>query len=80
FTDSFFSIAGMIFPMVAAFLLARSIDWYWFYACIGLVYLAIFNLTFGCEYHALGTHAQHYHATVVKEKRGIGVMFLSHSA
>ncbi|VEC47103.1 major facilitator superfamily protein [Escherichia coli] len=25
FTDSFFSMAGMIFPMIAAFLLARSI-------------------------------------------------------
>lgn len=45
FTDSFFSMAGMIFPMVAAFLLARSIEWYWVYACIGLVYLAIFILT-----------------------------------
>ena len=28
FTDSFFSMAGMIFPMVAAVLLARSIEWY----------------------------------------------------
>ena len=37
FTDSFFSMAGMIFPMVAAYLLARSIEWYWVYACIGLV-------------------------------------------
>lgn len=54
FTDSFFSMAGMIFPMVAAFLLARSIEWYWVYACIGLVYLAIFILTFGCEFPALG--------------------------
>ena len=35
FTDSFFSMAGMIFPMVAAVLLARSIEWYWVYACIG---------------------------------------------
>lgn len=50
FTDSFFSMAGMIFPMVAAVLLARSIEWYWVYACIGLVYVAIFILTFGCEF------------------------------
>ncbi len=28
--------------MIAAFLLARSIEWYWVYACIGLVYVAIF--------------------------------------
>ncbi|MFH4201864.1 hypothetical protein WAJ61_20935, partial [Acinetobacter baumannii] len=71
FTDSFFSMAGMIFPMVAAFLLARSIEWYWVYACIGLVYLAIFILTFGCEFPALGKHAQHSQAPVVKEKWGI---------
>ena len=43
FTDSFFSVwLRMIFPMIAAFLLARSIEWYWVYACIGLVYVAIF--------------------------------------
>ncbi len=54
FTDSFFSMAGMIFPMVAAYLLARSIEWYWVYACIGLVYVAIFILTFGCEFPVLG--------------------------
>ncbi|VEA59105.1 TsgA protein -like protein [Salmonella enterica subsp. salamae] len=70
FTDSFFSMAGMIFPMVAAFLLARSIEWYWVYACIGLVYLAIFILTFGCEFPALGKHAQHSQAPVAKEKWG----------
>lgn len=80
FTDSFFSMAGMIFPMVAAFLLARSIEWYWVYACIGLVYLAIFILTFGCEFPALGKHAQHSQAPVVKEKWGIGVLFLAVAA
>jgi MFS family permease len=67
FTDSFFSMAGMIFPMVAAFLLARSIEWYWVYACIGLVYVAIFLLTFGCEFPALGKHAQQSDAPVVKK-------------
>lgn len=41
FTDSFFSMAGMIFPVVAGMLLARSIGWYWVYACIGVLYLAI---------------------------------------
>lgn len=66
--------------MVAAFLLARSIEWYWVYACIGLVYLAIFILTFGCEFPALGKHAQHSQAPVVKEKWGIGVLFLAIAA
>lgn len=81
FTDSFFSMAGMIFPMVAAILLARSINWYWVYACIGLVYVAIFLLTLGCEFPALGKHAKKDDAQpVVKEKWGIGVLFLSIAA
>jgi len=80
FTDSFFSMAGMIFSMVAAYLLARSIEWYWVYACIGLVYVAIFILTIGCEFPALGKHAAPSDKPVVKEKWGIGVLFLSIAA
>ncbi|WP_407731701.1 MFS transporter TsgA [Pseudocitrobacter faecalis] len=80
FTDSFFSMAGMIFPMVAAVLLARSIEWYWVYACIGLVYVAIFILTFGCDFPVLGKKATPDAQPVVKEKWGIGVLFLSIAA
>ncbi len=81
FTDSFFSMAGMIFPMVAAFLLARSIEWYWVYVCIGLLYLAIFILTFGCQFPVLGQRAQQQNSQPVqKEKWGIGVLFLSIAA
>ena len=80
FTDSFFSMAGMIFPMVAAVLLARSIEWYWVYACIGLVYVAIFILTFGCDFPVLGKKAQQEDQPVAKEKWGIGVLFLSIAA
>nr|WP_318383347.1 MFS transporter TsgA [uncultured Enterobacter sp.] len=80
FTDSFFSMAGMIFPAVAAYLLARSIEWYWVYACIGLVYVAIFVLTIGCEFPALGKHAAPTDKPVEKEKWGVGVLFLSIAA
>ena len=80
FTDSFFSMAGMIFPMVAAVLLARSIEWYWVYACIGLVYVAIFVLTFGCEFPVLGQKADQSEQPAAKEKWGIGVLFLSVAA
>jgi TsgA-like MFS transporter len=66
--------------MVAAFLLARSIEWYWVYACIGLVYVAIFILTFGCEFPVLGKKAQQDNQPVVKEKWGIGVLFLAIAA
>lgn len=73
-------MAGMIFPMVAAILLARSINWYWVYVCIGLVYVAIFLLTLGCEFPALGKHAKKDDLPVTKEKWGIGVLFLSIAA
>jgi len=80
FTDSFFSMAGMIFPMVAAILLARSINWYWVYVCIGLVYVAIFILTLGCDFPALGKHAPKTEKVAEKEKWGVGVLFLSVAA
>lgn len=81
FTDSFFSMAGMIFPMVAAILLARSIDWYWVYVCIGVIYVAIFLLTLGCTFPALGKHAKKTEEpSASKEKWGIGVLFLSIAA
>lgn len=80
FTDSFFSMAGMIFPMLAAWLLARTIEWYWVYAAIGLVYVAIFILTFGCDFPVLGKKAVKESEPVAKEKWGIGVLFLSVAA
>lgn len=80
FTDSFFSMAGMIFPMVAAFLLARSIEVVLGLRLHRLWSTAIFILTFGCEFPALGKHAQHSQAPVVKEKWGIGVLFLAVAA
>ena len=58
--------AGMIFLMVAAFLLARSIEWYWVYACIGLDLRCHFILTFGCEFPVLAK-AQQDNQPVVKE-------------
>ncbi len=80
FTDSFFSMAGMVFPILAAFLLARSVTWYWVYICIGLIYVAIFLLTLGCQFPALGRHAAPGQQKAPKEKWGIGVLFLSIAA
>lgn len=77
FTDSFFSMAGMVFPIIAAYLLARHIEWYWVYVCIGLLYVAIFLLTFGCEFPALGRCTEGDAQPIAKEKWGPGVLFLS---
>ncbi|CNG10414.1 MFS transporter TsgA [Yersinia frederiksenii] len=80
FTDSFFSMAGMIFPVVAAMLLARHIEWYWVYACIGLLYVGIFVLTLCSEFPVLGHKGTDQSKPVVKEKWGVGVLFLSIAA
>jgi len=80
FTDSFFSMAGMIFPIIAAMLLARNIGWYWVYACIGLLYVAIFVLTLMAEFPVLGNKADTTDQPVSKEKWGVGVLFLSIAA
>lgn len=80
FTDSFFSMAGMFFPIVAAILLARHISWYWVYACIGLLYLGIFVLTMCTEFPVLSKKDTDTQQAVAKEKWGIGVLFLSVAA
>lgn len=70
FTDSFFSMAGMIFPIVAAMLLARHIGWYWVYACIGLLYVAIFVLTLCSDFPVLGHKGDESGAPLAKENGG----------
>ena len=79
FTDSFFSMAGTIFPVIAGILLARHLPWYWVYVCIGLIYLAIFVLTLTVEFPILGKK-QHSAQPVTKEKWGPGVLLLSIAA
>lgn len=80
FTDSFFSMAGMIFPIIGAMLLARHFAWYWVYACIGVLYVAIFLLTLISEFPLLGQKALSTGKKEVKEKWGIGVLFISIAA
>ncbi|MFD1800779.1 MFS transporter TsgA [Mixta tenebrionis] len=79
FTDSFFSMAGTIFPVIAGMLLARHLPWYWVYVCIGVIYLAIFLLTLAVEFPTLGKK-QHDAQPVAKEKWGVGVLLLSIAA
>lgn len=80
FTDSFFSMAGTLFPILAAWLLARALPWYWVYACIGLIYVVIFILTLCVSFPALGKKAQTGSAQVEKEKWGLGVLLLAIAA
>ncbi|UQY44463.1 MFS transporter TsgA [Erwinia sp. PK3-005] len=79
FTDSFFSMAGTIFPVIAGMLLARHLPWYWVYVCIGVIYLAIFVLTLTVDFPILGKK-QPNAQPVAKEKWGVGVLLLSIAA
>lgn len=80
FTDSFFSMAGMIFPVIGAMLIARNFAWYWVYACIAVLYLAIFLLTIISEFPQLGQQTAQPGITEVKEKWGIGVLLVAIAA
>ncbi|WP_108651925.1 MFS transporter TsgA [Dongshaea marina] len=57
FTDSFFSMASMILPVVTGFMLGKHIPWYWVYAVIGLFFVAIFLLTIPSDFPELGNKA-----------------------
>ncbi|WP_060988922.1 MFS transporter TsgA [Photobacterium leiognathi] len=81
FTDSFFSMAGMIFPVISAAVLARHLEWYWVYVAIGGIYLAIFVLTLIAKFPVLGKKdEEEFEVLPEKEKWGLGVAFLAIAA
>ncbi|QCI21242.1 MFS transporter TsgA [Buchnera aphidicola (Hyperomyzus lactucae)] len=77
-TDSFFSMSGMIFPIITAFLLEKKIIWYWTYICIGVIYLLIFILTINLNFKQLKTDIKKINNT--QEKWNCNVLLLSMSA
>jgi len=78
FTDSFFSMAGTLFPVLAGILLARQLPWYWVYVCIGFIYVEIFIMTLFVEFPVL--RKPENSPTVEKEKWGVGVLLLAVAA
>ncbi|AKC32459.1 MFS transporter TsgA [Candidatus Pantoea carbekii] len=78
FSDSFFSFAGTIFPIISAILLTHALPWYWIYVCISIIYLFIFILTLFIEFPEIKNNKAIEHAE--KEKWGLGVLFLSIAA
>lgn len=50
FTDSFFSMAGMLFPILAAAFISREYGWYWIYGCIGALYVPILLIALSSEF------------------------------
>ncbi|UDG79388.1 Protein TsgA [Candidatus Ecksteinia adelgidicola] len=79
-TDSFFSMSGMIFPVITGIFFKKNIHWYWIYACIGLLYMGIFLLTLCTNFPILIKKDSDMKKPIIKEKWGIGVLFLSIAA
>ncbi|MCL9780933.1 MFS transporter TsgA [Vibrio sp. S4M6] len=81
FTDSFFSMASMILPAIAGYMLGKHAPWYWVYAVIGLIYVAIFVLTWISEFPAIGNKESGDNAeSKSSEKWGVGVYILAFAA
>lgn len=81
FSDSFFSMAGTIFPIIAGVILSHHIFWYWVYACIGIIYIFIFILTLISDFPELNKNKIHTNSILlVKKKWNIRVMLLAASA
>ncbi|ANZ22718.1 transporter [Buchnera aphidicola (Diuraphis noxia)] len=78
-TDSFFSMSGMIFPIIAAYLLEKKVTWYWIYICIGGIYLFIFILTINVRFPNL-KHKIDNNEQEEKEKWNINIFLLSIAA
>ncbi|HMI77076.1 MAG TPA: MFS transporter TsgA [Buchnera sp. (in: enterobacteria)] len=78
-TDSFFSMAGMLFPILTSILLENKISWYWIYIIIGMIYIVIFSLTLHANFPNLKNN---YKKEKIKkiEKYGVSIFLLSLSA
>ncbi|WP_343154196.1 MFS transporter TsgA [Buchnera aphidicola] len=76
-TDSFFSMSGMIFPIIAAYFLENKFSWYWIYVCIGMIYFIIFILSINLKFPISEDKVNH-----IKEvkKWNLNIILLSISA
>ncbi|QCI21810.1 MFS transporter TsgA [Buchnera aphidicola (Hyadaphis tataricae)] len=77
-TDSFFSMSGMIFPIIAAYLLEKNIIWYWIYIYIGGIYLLIFILTMNLDFPKIKHNIETLHRS--EKIWNMNVILLSISA
>ncbi|AHG59867.1 MFS transporter TsgA [Buchnera aphidicola] len=77
-TDSFFSMSGMIFPIVSAYFLEKKIIWYWTYISIGGIYLLILILSIIFHFPKLKNNT-HQHEKV-KENWNLNIILLAISA
>jgi TsgA-like MFS transporter len=80
FTDSFFSMAGTIFPVIAASIISKHLPWHLVYVCIGVIYIAIFLISLSVKFPLLNRTNSEEKKPIEKEKWGVAVLFLSVAA
>ncbi|UDG79539.1 MFS transporter TsgA [Candidatus Steffania adelgidicola] len=82
FTDSFFSMAGSLFPILTGMLLTRHVPWYWVYICISLLYVVIFILTLLSDFPLLQSYSPNSTKKTLTqpESWGAGVVLLALAA
>lgn len=76
-TDSFFSMSGMVFPIITAYLLEKKILWYWIYLSIEIIYFSIFILTIILDFPKLREKENNFEE---KNKWNTNIIFLSLAA
>ncbi|WP_367670714.1 MFS transporter TsgA [Sodalis-like secondary symbiont of Drepanosiphum platanoidis] len=81
-TDSFFSMAGTLFPILGGIFISHHIQWYWIYICITLIYFIIFILTIFSDFSFIEKKNKIKLKFIFsfKEKLGFPIILLSISA
>ncbi|CAL4325421.1 Protein TsgA [Buchnera aphidicola (Eriosoma lanigerum)] len=79
-TDSFFSMAGMIFPLISSRIISNNKPWYWMYILIGIIYFIIFIITISTNFSKLNFSNQKNYTFIQNYHTKISVILLSISA
>lgn len=77
-TDSFFSMSGIIFPIIAAFMINNHVLWYWIYFIIGIIYFIIFIITMNVQFPQYKSECEIHNIT--KKSYHLSVFILCCSA
>ncbi|CAL4325392.1 Protein TsgA [Buchnera aphidicola (Eriosoma grossulariae)] len=79
-TDSFFSMAGMVFPFISSMILSYQKPWYWIYILIGIIYSIIFIIAINTNFPQLNNYLNNKKTINQKKPIKINIIILSISA
>ncbi|CAL4324405.1 Protein TsgA [Buchnera aphidicola (Symydobius americanus)] len=75
-TDSFFSLSGMTFPIIASYFIKHDISWYWIYIMIAMIYFLILIISLNVNFpnHIIYNQKKKY---IKQEKYQINISILT---